>query len=175
MYTPDHFHTWYDGSPAEKLSQAQALFDRLGREGLIDALLTGELDLLRADCQRLADQMEDMALGRLCSRCATQPGGGCCSAYMAGNTDSLLILINLLLEIKIHQRQPPDADCCFLGPNGCLFMAKPIFCLNYNCSHIQNGTDSATLARLEQRAAAVLSRQTRIETLLLDRLRTLTF
>jgi hypothetical protein len=175
MHTPAPFHTWYDGSPAEKLSQAQTLFDRLGREGLIDALLTGEIDLLRADCQRLAAQMEVMALGRLCSRCATQPGGGCCSAYMAGNTDSLLILINLLLEIKIHQRQPPDADCCFVGPSGCLFMAKPIFCLNYNCSHIQNGTDSATLACLEQYAAAVLSRQTRIETLLLDRLRTLTF
>ena len=175
MYTPDHLHTWYDGSPAEKLSQAQILFDRFSRKGLIDALLTGELDLLRADCRHLAAQMEDMALGRLCSRCAAQPGGGCCSAYMAGNTDSLLILINLLLEIKIHQRQPPDADCCFLGPSGCLFMAKPIFCLNYNCSHIQNSTDSATLARLEQRAAAVLSRQTGIETILLERLRTLAF
>lgn len=175
MYTPHHFQLWYDGSPAEKLAQAQTLHDRLNREGLIDAALTEGLDLLRADCQHLATQMETMALGLLCSSCAARPGGGCCSAYMAGNTDSLQILINLLLEIHIHQRQPPDVDCCFLGPSGCMFMAKPIFCLNYNCSHIQGGTDRTTLASLEQRAAAVLSRQIGIETLLLDRLRTLAF
>lgn len=175
MYTPHHVHIWYDGSPAEKLAQAQSLFNRLDREGLIDAALSREIDLLRTACQRLATQMEAMELGRLCRSCAARAGGGCCSAFMADNTDSLQILINLLLGVDVSQRHPLDADCCFLGPKGCLFAAKPIFCLNYNCSHIVAGATPASLACLEQRAAAVLSRQTLIESLLLDRFRTLPF
>ena len=175
MYTPHHVHTWYDGSPTEKLAQAHALFDRLDREKMIDAPLSREIDQLRTDCQRLAAQMEAMALGHLCSGCAARPGGGCCGAPMADNTDSLQILINLLLGVDVAQRLPIDGECCFLGPTGCLFAAKPIFCLNYNCSHILAGADRASLACLERRAAAVLGRQTLIESLLLDRLRTLPF
>jgi hypothetical protein len=94
---------------------------------------------------------------------------------MADNTDSLQILINLMLGADIQQRQPADANCCFLGPGGCLFPAKPIFCLNYNCTHILRGADRATLTLLDQCSASVLSRQTLIESLLMDRVRILSF
>lgn len=171
LFTTPRFHLWYNSTPAEKLAQAQALQQELGECLAADAGFTAALDLLRRHCQALAEQMQAMAMGTLCCSCATRADGGCCSAYMADNTDSLQILINLLLEQAVQLRQPADSECCFLGPTGCPFMAKPIFCLNYNCHHILTGNEPAVLAQLEQRAAAVLSQQTAIESLLLERLR----
>jgi len=165
------FQSWYNGSPKEKLAEAKSLLAYLQEQEKIDASLLAEIAALRSGCQRLAEQMTSMQLGPLCSACASRPGGGCCSAYMADNTDSIQILINLLLGIGIEQREPADSDCCFLGPQGCLFMAKPIFCLNYNCSHIVAKSDSETLARLEHLTGKVLSQQTRIESMLLESLR----
>lgn len=165
------FQTWYNGSPKEKFSEARRIFAHLQEQQKVDPSLLAELEALRGNCQLLADQMTAMQMGPLCSACASRPGGGCCSAYMADNTDSIQILINLLLGIRIEQPQPAEDDCCFLGSHGCLFMAKPIFCLNYNCSHIASGSDPEALALLEHLTGKVLCQQTRIESIILDHLR----
>ncbi|MCL1981250.1 MAG: hypothetical protein FWG62_09290 [Proteobacteria bacterium] len=163
--------TLYEGPPAEKLARAKTLHAQLTLTLGEMSSLVDELGRLRLSCQTLAGQMEAMELGLLCSHCAARPGGGCCSAFMADNTDVLQILINLLLDAPVAMRPASEEDCCFLGPTGCLFPAKPIFCLNYNCTHILTHADPADLILLEQRAAAVLSRQTRIEGMLLDAVR----
>ena len=139
MDVTQQFQSWYSGTPKEKLEQARALLAVVQRNQCIDAGLQAELAALRKSCEQLNQQMEQMEMGALCTACAKRPNGGCCSAYMADNTDSIQILINLLLEKDIDQRLPEDNECCFLGPRGCLFMAKPIFCLNYNCTHIVQG------------------------------------
>ncbi|MCL2789249.1 MAG: hypothetical protein FWD79_01250 [Desulfobulbus sp.] len=157
----------YEGRPAEKLASAAALHAELAPYLQDLPQLTGELGQLRLDCVALARQMTGMDLGRLCGRCAARPDGGCCSAFMADNTDALQILINLLLGVSVLMQPDNGQHCCFLGPRGCLFAVKPIFCLNYNCTHILTGAAPADLSILYQRAAAVLSRQTRIEDLLL--------
>jgi len=159
---------FYEARPAEKLASAMALHAALAP--LLDDLphLTEALARLRLECAALAGQMADMDLGRLCGRCAARPGGGCCSALMADNADVLQILINLLLDAAITVQPDHGDNCCFLGPAGCLFPVKPIFCLNYNCTHILTGAASADLAALLQRAATVLNRQVRIETMLLE-------
>ncbi len=171
MNAPQSFQSWYNGSPKEKLSEAKRLFAVLHQQQKVDGPLLLEIRSLNSNCQLLGQQMTDMELGRLCSGCAARPGGGCCSAYMADNTDTIQMLINLLLGQSIEQREPADTDCCFLGPCGCQFMAKPIFCLNYNCSHIMNGSSAESLVRLERLSGRVLSQQTRIESMLLERLR----
>ena len=171
LFTSPRFQLWYNGTPAEKLAQARLLQQDLGEQLLADAAFKAELEQLRHRCQALTNQMQAMAMGALCTACATRADGGCCSAYMADNTDSLQILINLLLGQAVQLREPADSECCFLGPTGCPFLAKPIFCLNYNCHHIHTGNEPAVLAQLEQRAAAVLNQQTAIESLLLERLR----
>ncbi|WP_310600453.1 hypothetical protein [Desulfobulbus sp.] len=161
----------YEGRPIDKLATAEALHAELAPRLKALPPLAAELDGLRLECRTLAGQMEAMQLGRLCSRCAARPDGGCCSALMADNTDALQILINLLLDVPVAVRSESGENCCFLGPTGCPFPAKPIFCLNYNCSHILTGAAPADLAVLYRRAATVLSRQTRIEDLLLDAVR----
>ena len=163
----------YSGEPAEKLATARRLHaelhDRLARVPELEQALAE----VQHQARLLSDHMRAMELGRLCSRCAANPGGGCCSATMAGNTDAIQILLNLLLGVEVTFRSDSGEDCGFLGPQGCPFPLKPIFCLNYNCSHILKGAEPDALARLYQRANAVLSRQTAIETMLLAELRAL--
>ena len=171
LFTSPRFQLWYNGTPAEKLAQARLLQQELGEQLVADTTFAHELERLRHCCRALNEQMQAMAMGTLCTACARRAGGGCCSALMADNTDSLQILINLLLGQTVQRREAVDSECCFLGATGCPFMAKPIFCLNYNCHHILTGSKPVDLTLLEQRAAAVLSQQTAIESLLLARLR----
>ena len=98
LNTSPRFQLWYNGTPAEKLSQARLLRQELGEQLLADAAFKAELEQLRHRCQALTNQMQAMAMGALCTACASRAGGGCCSALMADNTDSLQILINLLLK-----------------------------------------------------------------------------
>jgi len=173
MATQDaHFmQTYYSGTPAEKLTEARTLFAELANQLTASLPFQGELDQLRRDTQALNEHMQTMDLGQLCSGCAARPGGGCCSAYMANNTDSLQMLINLLLGVKVAQQQESGENCRFLGAQGCLFLVKPIFCLNYNCTHILDSAEPVNLEALYHRAAAVLSQQTKLEGVLLEVLR----
>lgn len=166
-------HLLYSGEPAEKLAVAcrlhTELHDRMAQiPGLAQALTE-----VHRQANALSDHMQAMGLGQLCIRCAASPIGGCCSDTMAGNTDVIQILLNLLLGVAVEFRADSGENCGFLGPRGCLFPLKPIFCLNYNCSHILKGAESEALALLYQQANAVLNRQTAIETMLLNELRTL--
>jgi hypothetical protein len=159
------------GTPADKLARGRALFAGLRTVLATNTTMATRLEELRWHSQALEAHMQAMALGDLCSRCAARPGGGCCSAYMAGNCDSLLILLNLLLGSEIDLQPDSGENCCFLGPRGCLFVVKPIFCLNYNCSHILNNAEPAQLATLYQCSGAVLSRQTALEEQLVEVIR----
>nr|WP_320009967.1 hypothetical protein [uncultured Desulfobulbus sp.] len=173
MLIHQQLQCWYSGTPKEKLGHAFALHTLLQDNPPIEGVLEEALASLQHSCEQLSQQMTHMHMGALCSACASQANGGCCSAYMADNTDSIQILINLLLGRNIVLREPTDSECCFLGPQGCLFMAKPIFCLNYNCTHIVHRAAPLDLHQLEQRAAKVLGQQTTIETWILDHLRPL--
>lgn len=164
-------HALYEGGPADKLAQAHALHATLAARLAAAPRFARELALLRAHLDALDAQMRAMELGRLCSRCAARPGGGCCGAIMADNTDAVQILINLLLGVPVTLQPDSGPNCCFLGALGCLFAAKPIFCLNYNCTHILQSASAEHLERLYRHAAAALGQQTGIERLLLDLLR----
>lgn len=163
--------TLYSGSAKEKLATARRLHAEYCRQPFPVLGLSDELAQLRQDAELLREQMAAMNLPALCSRCAASKGGGCCSAYMADNTDSLQIMINLLLGVAVAPQPNFDDRCCFLGEQGCLFLIKPLFCLNYNCTAIVQGADKPQLAQLYKRMGDVLSRQTAVESLLLDYLR----
>jgi len=163
--------TCYSGTVNDKLNQARMLHANLdGRTAEVSGL-TEALAQLGEHARALDEQMRIMEMGQRCGQCAAAPGGGCCSAFMAGNADAVQLLINLLMGVDVIHREQSGEDCGFLGPQGCRFLVKPLFCLNYNCSHILVGSDPEHLAALYQRAAAVLSRQTEVEGMLLEHLR----
>ena len=173
MTTPSSFFvsTYYSGTVADKLTRARELYEGQASRLNASPLFQGELARLRHHALALGNHMQSMDLGRLCSHCAARPDGGCCSAFMADNTDSMLFLINLLLGVTVEQRHRVDENCCFLGPHGCFFLVKPIFCLNYNCKHILENGAAEQLCELDRLAGAVLSQQTQVENLLLGALR----
>ena len=134
-----------------------------GEQEVIDGL-----SLIRRQESALNVQMQRMDMGKRCGTCAAREGGGCCSAYMGGNADSILLLINMLLQKTVAFQHDNGIDCRYLGATGCILPIKPIFCLNYNCSHIRDAATNREMARLEGHAAGLLSAQTELETTLVD-------
>jgi hypothetical protein len=169
MSSQDAFfvQTFYSGTAALKLRVARELQERYGPAMTACPEIQEGLAQLHDRARALEAHMQSMQLGRLCRSCATQTGGGCCSASMADNTDSIMLLTNLLLGIEVHRQPHHGENCCYLGAQGCLFAIKPFFCLTYNCTHILTSADSLSLAGLYQQAGAVMGQQGRLEALLL--------
>lgn len=163
----------YDGPVSERLLLARQLYDLLAARLLEDGDFVAGLTMLNARAKDLESHMAGMALGPLCSRCAAAADGGCCSLYMAGETDALQMLMNLLAGVTVEPVRDDGHECIFLGDTGCIFRFKPMFCLNYNCSHIHRTATSEAMRKLESLAGALLSEQYAMEQLLLDTLRNL--
>ncbi|MCK9293442.1 MAG: hypothetical protein M0P70_00020 [Desulfobulbaceae bacterium] len=157
----------YFSDVPEKLSCARRLNERHGPDLLTLPGMREKLHNLEVLSQALQRQMAGMAMFALCKACAEKVGGGCCSAYMANETDALLLLLNMLLGVEVASQRDDSFECCYLGPQGCTLRVKPIFCLNYNCHHILTGNTSAVVKNLEKAASAVLLDQTAVEKILL--------
>jgi len=160
--------SWYFSNIDETLALASALFDEHGQHLLANQDVADGLARLRCHEADLQEQMRAMDMGSRCGQCAARAGGGCCSAYMGGNADSVLLLINLLLHTDVRFQHDNGVDCRYLGQTGCILPIKPIFCLNYNCTHIKNAATETEMTLLDQRAATLLSAQRELETLLVD-------
>ncbi len=161
---------YFTAPVAQRLAAALRLHRGQGRSLADDPVIKSRLARVRELAASLQGQMEDMEMGSRCSRCAARPGGGCCSAVMADNTDAILLLINMLLGTEMEWQEENPADCSFLGRQGCTLAIKPIFCLNYNCSRIRNAAGKEEMATLEYLAGRLLGAQTELEGILLDRL-----
>lgn len=159
--------TYFSGTVAEKMATAQQLavdyMEQLENNGPIKEALFR----LRRDAALLQKHMLSMGMDRLCSCCAAKVGGGCCSAYMADNSDAILLFINALMNVRVTQQQTNNRECCFLGQTGCTLLIKPIFCLNYNCLHIHVAAEQCRINTLERLAGILLQEQIQLETELL--------
>ncbi len=163
-----HLNLYFSGSVEEKLEVSRQLFAEHGQSLLQQLEIITGLARLQHSENALNEQMLAMDMGSRCSACAAQATGGCCSGYMAANTDAILLLINQLMGIEVRVQHANDTECCFLGSMGCILQIKPIFCLNYNCSHINEAATTQQMLALEKKAGVLLGEQTALESLLLD-------
>jgi len=161
----------YNGTVESRLDTARRLHCRHGEQLQGDAYFQSEFKLLCEAAAAVAGYMTAMNLGPLCSRCAAQPGGGCCSLFMAGETDGLQMLMNLLAGIEVRPVRDDGQECSFLRDSGCLFLFKPMFCLNYNCDHIRRAATPAEMGELERLTGILLTRQYGLEQYLLAMIR----
>jgi hypothetical protein len=99
--------------------------------------------------EEVTEAMRYMGMPELCTECGGRTAGGCCSAMMANETDSMLLLINLGAGFDVSPKRDDDYECCFLGPEGCSLKFKPFLCLNYLCRQIQTESSPEQLARLQ--------------------------
>ncbi len=164
----DLYAFFYSGDVVLKLATAHDLHARYG-EFLVQQLdIMSQLTVVLADEQISQAQMITMGMGETCTQCANRQGGGCCSRFMAGENDVLQLLMNLLAGVQVVIQQEDTVECCFLGEAGCILTLKPMFCLNYNCSHIKEERDAAALSLLERRTGDLLRKQAVLEQMLLD-------
>ena len=171
----------YSGAPEELYARALRTKALLRDAPDVRAPLESDLPEIRAAQARLDACMTDLCLGELCGACAGKIGpngrpntGGCCSAVMAENSDLPLLVLNLLLGADLRPQTAQPESCCFLGPRGCRFMVKPLFCLNYYCPRLQDllaHLEPEDRHRLQAASAATLARQTAWEARFLEVIR----
>jgi len=162
---------FFSGTTEQKIMVMEELYERYHKILRQDQTITESLELLTEYAQSLSRQMLAMDMNTLCSVCASHDGGGCCSSYMEANSDVILLLINRLQGVIVcRQHEQPD-ECCFLGHSGCILPVKPIFCLNYNCKQIHAQSSKAAVTRLERLAGKLLTEQTRLEALVLQKIK----
>ncbi len=149
----------YAGSPAEQLGRALAIAHWLQGHPEASGPLFRLLPELRKQAAALSACMRQLQLDVACSACAAEPRGGCCSAAMAANADVPLITLNLVLGVDVRIWPHVQDLCCFLGPGGCLFTAKPVFCLNYYCQRLRTSLTRENMRQLEQHAFGLLNLQ----------------
>ncbi|MGM0681863.1 MAG: hypothetical protein ACQES8_06525 [Thermodesulfobacteriota bacterium] len=157
----------YFSDVTTKLDLALDLYRNYHSTLKADIAIQKELARLKPLIAGLEEQMAAMAIFDLCAKCGQKNGGGCCSAFMAGETDSILLLVNLLLDVDVSFQHDDGSECVYLGPNGCIFKAKPMFCLNYNCSTIYGINSQSDIVNLNKATGAVLGQQYTLEQKLL--------
>jgi hypothetical protein len=154
----------YCGNGSLKLERAERLGKEYGHKLSQDVAIQAQLRVLKAAVTSLDLHMTAMEMGKACTRCASKPDGGCCSAYMGNeNNDTLQLLMNILAGVKVKQVRNDGVECSFLGEKGCLLLFKPIFCLNYLCGRIQDESAVEVLRVLEQKTATLLGAQSELE------------
>lgn len=152
----------------KKLQLAEEIYLRHAADFQEHDELRMELALLAEYGKVLDRHMADSGMGKLCVHCAAGPGGGCCSLYMADETDVVQMLMNMLAGVKVRQVRSNGEECCFLGDKGCLFCFKPMFCLNYNCQKILATLSPERKSLLAQLTGRLLAKQYEVEQMLLD-------
>ncbi|PID72805.1 MAG: hypothetical protein CSB34_00395 [Desulfobulbus propionicus] len=157
----------YQGSVASRLEIAQRVVNEVGPQLKTDDGFNCEFALLKQYADDLNAHMTHMDMGSLCAKCAATPSGGCCSLYMSNETDALQLAMNMLAGIEVRFVRDDGEQCCFLGEKGCLFLFKPMFCLNYNCRHIVDAASPEELGQLESLAGKLLGKQYQVEQYLL--------
>ncbi len=169
MGTRSEIYTlFYSGDVVLKLAIAQDLYARYGQDIVLRPDIMAQLAVVKTSERTLKAQMGAMEMGVTCTQCASRQGGGCCSRYMAAENDVPQLLMNMLAGVRVSIQQDDRIECCFLGGSGCVLSFKPMFCLNYTCTHIKGKEEPATLLLLEQRTGSLLRKQAGMEQLLLD-------
>jgi len=161
----------YGGTVESRLAVSHALFCQLAEQLRNNMMFMNEFNLLTRHARAVGRHMTTMDLGPLCINCSSTPAGGCCSLFMAGETDALQMFLNLLAGVNVRPVRDDGRECCFLGKTGCIFLFKPMFCLNYNCTHIHQAAAPTQIQELERLTGVVLTKQYELEQSLLVRIR----
>lgn len=153
----------YFSSVASKRKLARQIYTQWGQQMLAQADIQQSLSRLELLSKKLHTTMSELVMFSLCVECGSRPDGGCCSAFMAGETDAIQLVLNLLFGKQVEVQRQDDKECCYLGPEGCIFALKPFFCLNYNCQQILNDNKAAKLQAYLTATGQLLQEQTALE------------
>jgi len=101
--------------------------------------------------------MRETGVTPACTLCATKTGS-CCFQEVETWYDTMLLLINLLLDADLPKSRTLPDQCAFNGAEGCRLRARYSFCLNYFCpglrTQLGQGPIQAVLAAVGEELSA---------------------
>lgn len=165
------YSTIYSGSISTRLAAGQAIIQNIGPALMVDEIFQDEFERLETYARDVNSHMGKMELGSLCVSCATRPNGGCCSLYMSQEIDGVQLSLNSLAGVDVRVVREDGSNCLFLGESGCIFLFKPMFCLNYLCGQIRRFSSPSAINTLERLTGRLLGKQFELEQRILDCLR----
>ena len=175
-YEPMHpvsRHECFWGSLPRKIHLAHQLYEQQGSALLAQPRIVQQLELMNERAAAVSRSMINTEIPEQCTVCATTgKNGGCCSLGMADESDTILLLANLLAGNKVRVQREDGRECSFLGPAGCSLRFKPMFCLNYLCRQIRQRLAPEDLQKLDRATGLLLQSQYRTEQMLLAELKT---
>jgi hypothetical protein len=165
-------HECFWGALPRKIHLANKLYEEQGSALLAKPDITQQLERMNERAASVSKSMQNTAIPEQCTICATtSKNGGCCSLSMADENDTILLLANLLAGNEMRVQRNDGRECSFLGQSGCSLRFKPMFCLNYLCSHIRERLAADDLRKLDRATGLLLQEQYRIEQMLLAELK----
>ena len=96
-------------------------------------------------------EMQKAGIGEICHKCETQGGGSCCGAGIEQRYDQWILVANLLLGVSIPKSRWNRDSCLFLGPEGCVLLARHTICVDYLCKDLVNQVDPRCISRLREK------------------------
>ena len=112
------------------------------------------MELLRRFKEAAHASHREMAISGVsseCKDCEEKEGGSCCGAGLENKYDCILLMINLLLDVKIPKQRNDPSGCFFLGPKGCRLLARHVICVNYICKKIIDHIDPHKISTLREK------------------------
>ena len=129
----------------EKIAWAETCYQEKGGMLLRDERTVTLLSRLKEAVCASRTEMAGTGIAGECRRCEEREGGSCCGAGLENKYDDTLLLMNLLLGIQLPKRRSDPSSCLFLGPEGCLLIARQVICVNYLCKKIEDRVNPSRL------------------------------
>jgi hypothetical protein len=143
-------------SVEEKIAWAETCFEEKGGLFLRDERTATLLSRLKEAVRASRAAMAVAGVVYECRMCEEREGGSCCGAGLENKYDGTLLLINLLLGIQLPKQRYDPSSCLFLGPDGCLLIARQVICVNYLCKKIEDRIDPSKIALLREKEGVEL-------------------
>ena len=140
----------------KKIAWSETCYQEKGGMLLRDEKTATLLSRLKGAVRASRTAMALAGIADECKECEEREGGSCCGAGLENKYDDTLLLINLLLGIQLPKQRSDPSSCLFLGPEGCLLIARQVICVNYLCKKIENHIDPLKIAALREKEGVEL-------------------
>ena len=133
----------------EKIKQAYKLH-RIWKHALLgNACIQELLQKMASSVSKSRELMLAGGVVKACKWCEEVEGGSCCGNGIENRYTSLLLLINILLDVVFPEVRYAKDSCYFLGVQGCELKVRHVLCVNYLCKRLQRDLDPNVLEALQ--------------------------
>ena len=146
----------YESPIEERIAWAEHCYGEIKDQLLEDRKVGDLLKRLKHAARSSHREMAAAGVVDECRECEQREGGSCCGAGLENKYSGVLLLINLLLDVKIPQKGLDPSSCIFLGLSGCRLLARHVICVNYICSKISDHIDPGKIASLKEKEGVEL-------------------